>query len=141
MTDALGHRGYIFSREINNNRVPQHVQNIVVRNYADRHCIRYLLSVAEMSPDNCYIVLNDVLDNLHLVDGIIMYSLFMMPKDANTRHRIYGKILEERKSLHAAVEGITVNSKIDIERTEELFQINNILDNCLNPEEIFFAVP
>ena len=137
MTEAMGHRGYISSRRINNNRVPQHVQNIVVRNYAERHGIGYLLSATEMSPENCFIVLNDVLDNLEFVDGIIMFSLFMMPKEASARHEIYKRVLDEGKSLHAAVEGISIESEIDVERTETLFQITGILDNCLTPEEIF----
>ena len=47
-----GHRGYIFSRPFHGNRVPQHVQNMVIRDYCQRNGLNYLLSATEYAmPD------------------------------------------------------------------------------------------
>ena len=36
MPERSGHRGYIGARPLNGSRTPQHVQNIVIRDYAKR---------------------------------------------------------------------------------------------------------
>ena len=35
-TNQKGYRGYVFSRSVDNHRVPQHIQNLVIRDYAQR---------------------------------------------------------------------------------------------------------
>ena len=40
-------RGYIFCRSFMNERVPQHVQNIVIRDYCNKNNLTYLLSSTE----------------------------------------------------------------------------------------------
>ena len=136
VADKLGHRGYIASRAVNGNRVPHHVQNLVVRDYANRHDLQYLLSATEMSPENCFIVLNDVLRSLDKISGIILYSLFMLPKNFDARARIYGLLLQNGKTLHAAVENIAINTENDIQRLEEIFSLARLLDDCLPAEEL-----
>jgi sporadic carbohydrate cluster protein (TIGR04323 family) len=42
-----GHRGYIASRPVRGQDWPQHVQNLVVRDYAQRNGLHYLLSATE----------------------------------------------------------------------------------------------
>jgi sporadic carbohydrate cluster protein (TIGR04323 family) len=43
-------RGYIFSRPFMEERVPQHVQNIVIRDYCTKKGIQYLLSATPFLP-------------------------------------------------------------------------------------------
>ena len=136
MTDKLGYRGYIASRAINGDRVPHHVQNIVIRDYAIHHNLQYLLSATEMSPDSCFIVLNDVLSNLDMIGGVIMYSLFMLPKNFGARNRIYDILLQNKKTLHAAVENIALTTQDDIQRMEEIFLLSGLLEVCLPAKEL-----
>ena len=136
MTDKLGYRGYIASRAIDGDRVPHHVQNIVIRDYAIRHNLQYLLSATEMSPDSCFIVLNDVLSNLDMIGGVIMYSLFMLPKNFGARNRIYDILLQNKKTLHAAVENIALTTQDDIQRVEEIFLLSGLLEVCLPAKEL-----
>ena len=136
MSDKLGYRGYIASRPINGNRVPQHVQNIVIRDYANRQGMKYLLSATEMSPDNCFIVLNDILSGLDKIDGIIMYSLFMLPNLFDARARIYDLLLKKGKTLHAAVENTALHIEPDTRRLEEVFSLAGVLDDCLPTKDL-----
>ena len=55
-----GYRGYIFSRSINKNFIPQRVQNLVIRDFAYRKKIFFKLSLTEYNMKNCYIMLNTI---------------------------------------------------------------------------------
>src|SRR5580704_14510805 len=95
MAERAGHRGYIGARPLNGSRTPQHVQNIVIRDYARRKNLQYLLSAAEHTMPGSYMILEDILDELPRLRGIICYSIFMLPPDAVKRREIYDRILRE----------------------------------------------
>ena len=76
-----GYRGYIFSRSINQNFIPQRVQNLVIRDFATRKKIFFKLSLTEYNKKNCYIMLNSLIKDVNKIDGIIFYSIEMLPTD------------------------------------------------------------
>ena len=47
-------RGYIFSRPFMEERVPQHVQNIILRNYCEKNNYAFLLSSVEYKMNNSF---------------------------------------------------------------------------------------
>ena len=55
-------RGYIIARPLFGERVPQVVQNIVIRNYCHKHDLSYLLSKAEYSIEGSFSVLKNLLN-------------------------------------------------------------------------------
>jgi sporadic carbohydrate cluster protein (TIGR04323 family) len=124
MADRAGHRGYIGARPLNGNRTPQHVQNIVIRDYARRKNLHYLLSAAEHTMPGSYMILEDLLDELPRLKGIICYSIFMLPPDERRRRDIYDRVLHEGCDLHAAVEELAIASKDDIQAVEDILLVN-----------------
>ena len=50
-------RGYNFSRPFMGERVPQHIQNIVIKDYCMKNHLNFLLSVTEYSIPNSYFIL------------------------------------------------------------------------------------
>ncbi|HEY0909425.1 MAG TPA: LIC12192 family sporadic carbohydrate cluster protein [Bradyrhizobium sp.] len=123
MAERTGHRGYIGARPLNGSRTPQHVQNIVIRDYARRKNLQYLLSAAEHTMPGSYMVLEDILDELPRLRGIICYSIFMLPPDENRRREIYDRVLQEGCDLHAAVEEISLTSRQDIQPVEDILLV------------------
>jgi sporadic carbohydrate cluster protein (TIGR04323 family) len=123
MPERSGHRGYIGARPLNGSRTPQHVQNIVIRDYAKRKNLQYLLSAVEHIMPGSYMILEDLLDELPKLDGIICYSIFMLPPDEARRREIYARILHEGCNLHAAVEEISLASKNDIQSVEDILMV------------------
>lgn len=119
----LGFRGYIFSREIESNFIPQRVQNLVVKDYCDRNNIFFKLSATEYKMKNCYLMFNSVMKEIEKIDGIVFYSLFMLPDNQKDRFKIYKKIISNEKKLHFALEEIQLNSKKDIQKIENIYQI------------------
>jgi sporadic carbohydrate cluster protein (TIGR04323 family) len=121
-----GYRGYVFSRSIDGHRVPQHIQNLVIRDYATRRKLHYLLSATEYAMADCYLILEQVLADLAALDGVILYTMFMLPADLQHRQAIYRRLLGAGSGLHAAVEGFVLESEGDIERWENVLQTANI---------------
>src|SRR5882724_6975380 len=124
-----GYRGYVFSRSVDSHRVPQHIQNLVIRDYAARRKLHYLLSATEYSMPGCYLILEQVLADLAALDGVILYTMFMLPAAAQERAKIYRKLLEAGCRLHAAVEGFVLEDEQDIERWENVLRTADICRN------------
>ena len=53
-------RGYMFSRLFMGERVPQHIQNQVIRTYCIQNNFEYLLSAVEYSMRNSTLMLNQI---------------------------------------------------------------------------------
>jgi sporadic carbohydrate cluster protein (TIGR04323 family) len=124
MAERAGHRGYIGARPLNGSRTPQHVQNIVIRDYAGRKNLQFLLSAVEHIMPGSYMILEDLLDELPRLDGIICYSIFMLPPDERRRREVYDRVLREGCDLHAAVEEIAIASNDDIQAVEDILLVN-----------------
>jgi sporadic carbohydrate cluster protein (TIGR04323 family) len=130
MSDAAegrGYPGYVSSRPISGYRVPQHVQNLVIRDYAQRRGFLYKLSGTEYAIDHCYMMLEQLVSELPSHEGIIAYSMFMLPQRAERRLRIYQRILDVGCGLHAAVEDFVLDRQKDIARWEDVWQTHQLL--------------
>jgi sporadic carbohydrate cluster protein (TIGR04323 family) len=68
-------------------------------------------------------VLEDLLDELPRLNGIICYSIFMLPPDEARRREIYDRVLREGCNLHAAVEEICLASKDDVQAVEDILLV------------------
>ena len=115
-------------------RVPQHVQNLVIRDYCKRNRIQYLLSATEYAMDGSHLILQQVLDELPQLDGIVFYSLFLLPEQKMERDRVCKVILENKKTIFFAVEGLLMSNKTEQERIETIWQVRKTLPYC--PQEI-----
>lgn len=132
MSERRGHRGYIGSRAYFGDRAPQHVQNLVVRDYCQRQGFIYLLSATEYMMPGCYVMLEEVLRELPSIEGVVLYSLFMLPKQQERRHVIYRRVLDAGATLHGAVENISIRGEADLAAVEDIWQVRGALaDNAL----------
>ena len=106
-------RGYISSRPFLGERVPQHVQNLVIRDYCNKQSLQYLLSATEYAMANSHLVLQQVLEELSILDGIVFYSLFLLPEDKAERDSVIQIILKKEKTIYFAVEGLKISNKTE----------------------------
>ena len=125
-----GYRGYIFSRDFMGERVPQHVQNIVIRDYCSRNNMHYLLSATEYAMEDSSLILKQLINELTNIDGIVAYSLFQMPEDDFDRDDIFKKILSSNKQLHFAVEGLSLYDFVSYNRIEDIWKVKKTIPNC-----------
>jgi sporadic carbohydrate cluster protein (TIGR04323 family) len=129
MSKRSGYRGYIISRPVRGLSYPHRVQNLVVRDYATRHNLAYKLSATEYAMPGCYMMLYDVLAELPQLEGIILFSLFMLPQRTESRWKIYDLVLGAGCQLHAGLEEMVLQDRSEIENFEEMIQAVLTLPN------------
>lgn len=122
-----GYRGYIVSRPVRGSHFPQRVQNLVVRDYAARRSLPFRLSVTEYAMPGSTMMLESLLDELDALDGIVLFSLFTLPEHAAKRRRTYERVLAAGKTLHAALEQLTLSSTADITAWEDIIRVDAVL--------------
>jgi len=126
MSKRKGYRGYITSRPIFGSRTPQHVQNLVIRDYAQRKGLTYRLSATEYAMEGCCMMLHQILEELPDLEGVIAYSLFMLPQRAERRRAVCRRVLDSGARLHMAVEEFILADETDVERLENLWTIHRL---------------
>ena len=58
------YRGYVSSREINGNVIPQSLQNLKIRDYANSKNLGFKLSITEHKSNNGFLALNDLKEKI-----------------------------------------------------------------------------
>lgn len=116
-------KGYIFSRSFYGERAPQHIQNLVIRDYCKKNSYTFLLSGTEYSLKNSTYILNEILENLNQYDGIVFYSLLQLPYDIKFRNYLYSQILKKKKSLHFVVENLKIENLDDKNNIEKILKL------------------
>ena len=101
--------------------MPVSAQNILYRDYANKHGLHFKLSVNELFFPNCYLHLQGLLEELDDLEGILMCSIFMLPQDRELRERIYKRFSESGGELHFVLESIVLRTRRDMEELETLF--------------------
>ncbi len=116
--------GYISSREIDGNIIPQKVQNLVIRDYAQRNNMNLLLSSTEYKMKSSFLMFDSLINKKKQnFVGIIIYSLFML-KDYPNRKKIINKIKKNKLRIFCALEEIEIKNNTDISSLKKIFFIN-----------------
>lgn len=127
MSKRGGYRGYISSRALKfGGQTAQHIQNLVVRDYAGRNKLQLKLSATEYAMPSCYLMLEQVLDELTELDGIILYSVFCLPLDSDRRSQIYQRIFDAGATFHGAAENFPVLGAKDASRLEDIWSLRSL---------------
>ncbi len=131
-----GFQGYVTSRSFQGQRVPQHVQNLVIRDYCQGRGLRYLLSGTEYAIPGSTLMLKQLVDGLDQLEGIVFYSLFQLPESSQTRQGIYQHVLKQNKSLHFAVEALALQQEQDCQRLEDIWGVFQVMRHVPNVQEM-----
>ena len=133
-------RGYIFSRPFFDERVPQHVQNMVIREYCAQNSLNYLLSATEYAKPGCHLILDQTLSELPRLSGIVAYSLFQMPINDLARARVFDTVVSFQKTLHFAVEGLQIENRADVERIETIIKVRQVVSENYVEKDVLFPI-
>lgn len=126
MTTGGGYRGYIGSRPYFGQRVAQHIQNIVIRDFCSRRGFTYLLSATEYAMEDCFLMLDAVVEEPN-IEGIVLFSMLMLPPDAARRDALVRKAMARGLSLHGAAENVSIATREDYLRAEETWLLQSAL--------------
>lgn len=120
-------RGYISSRKTAGNFIPQRVQNLVIRDYAEKHQLKFLLSATEYAFDDFFHVFNGIYDEIESIDGVIFYSLDMLPRDYSSQKSLLTPLLDKNKKIFFSLENIKLTNSKDLYILKEISMIKHIL--------------
>lgn len=123
----LGYRGYITSRPVRDSHFPQRVQNLVVRDYAQRRNLAFRLSLTEYAMPGCSMMLETLLSELDSLDGIILFSVFTLPVNRAKRKSVFDRVLAAGKPLHGALENLVLRTAADAAAWDDLIEVNGQL--------------
>jgi sporadic carbohydrate cluster protein (TIGR04323 family) len=132
VSDRLGYRGYVTSRGFDGYVIPVPLQSLALRDYCTRNGMIYVLPVNENCFPHSYMVLEGMIQDLSAYEGVIMYSMRMLPQRADRRRGIYKKILDQGCSLHLVLEDLAVRSSKDIEKLEDLVLFDQLADRSVD---------
>lgn len=118
-----GWRGYAFSAPIAGSTIPHRVQNLVLRTYAERHGLLFLLSVFEYHHEGSTMMLESLYETLPAIEGILFYSLNMLPADRAARERLYQAVLSSDAGLRFALEEMKATNEAEIAVIEDIIAI------------------
>jgi sporadic carbohydrate cluster protein (TIGR04323 family) len=124
-------RGYVSSRPFMGERCPQNIQNLVLRDYCQKINCEYLLSGTEYAMQNSYLMLQQVIDEIPGIDGIVFYSLFQMPEIQKHRLQIYENILDKNGEIHFVLENLKITAQSEIERVENIWLVRQTMPDCI----------
>lgn len=123
-----GYRGYIGTRMAMDRSTPQHIQQMVMRDYCSKRDMHYLLAVVEYRMDGCTMVLDALLkDELDAIEGVVMYSLYLMPQSKAKRMEMYQKLFDAGCTLHMAVENLVIRNWDDAQKIEDVWLTNDVI--------------
>lgn len=132
MSELKTCRGYISSRSFGGNWVPQHIQNTIIRDYCNKKGFHYLLSVAEYAVPNCYMVLEEMVHESKRLYGIVLYSIYQLPRNESHRIRLCKSILDSGCYIISSVENIVIKNEEDLHNVNTILNINALLPECIN---------
>ena len=127
-------RGYIASGIFRGHRVPQHIQNIVIRQYCVKNNLQYVLSRAEYSENmNKYCQLWAALREGYR--NIVAYSVWQMPFNQKLRNSIFEFALDHNIRIHFACEELSVNNMYAVDDIHSLMCLQKAIDQRGDSQE------
>jgi sporadic carbohydrate cluster protein (TIGR04323 family) len=104
-----GYRGYVTSRPFGQYCIPVPLQSLALRDYCQRMNVVYVLPANENIFPNSYMVLEGMIRDLGDYEGIVMYSMHMLPQRSERRRKIFERVLEQGCSVHIVLESLVVS--------------------------------
>ena len=127
-------RGYVSSRPINGNTIPQSLQNLKIRDYAISKNIHFKLSITEYRMKKTYFALNSLKKEIGKLGGVIFFSIYQLPEEKITRRQFLNFFIKSNKKLFFALEDIEVKNKFEIEEIDLIYFISKNSHKAFNYE-------
>tara|TARA_B100000989_G_C19532870_1_gene471153 strand:+ start:876 stop:1325 length:450 start_codon:yes stop_codon:yes gene_type:complete len=117
--------GYINLRQFNGSTLSSTLQNLVMRDFCIKNGFTFNISPSEFIFNNSYTQLNSLL-NSKSISGVVMCSIFMLPKNIKERLKLYKLANKNKKKMYFVFEKISVLKLKDFNQIEELFFMRSI---------------
>lgn len=130
------YKGYIASRAVRDTIVPQRLQNLVIRTYAEKNKKKFSLSATEYIMDECFMMLRALIKDASQYEAIAIYSLYMLPKSKDLRLKFYQECLALDVEMHFAFEELVIKNESDIQLIEDILLAKDLTSLVINPTQV-----
>jgi sporadic carbohydrate cluster protein (TIGR04323 family) len=139
-TRSFNVKGYTSRRAFSGFRIPIPLQSASIRRYCeDRKYVFNHHVVENLTPDS-YLVLERVVKEAHLYDGIAMCSMGMLPKSVSHRTSLLQRCIDAEVSVHFIFEQYVVQTSSDISELNDLLSLINVMASNSNRTEMIADV-
>ena len=91
--------GYINLRPFNGSTLSSTLQNVVMRDFCIKNGFNFNISPSEFIFNNSYTQLNSLLNSKSIL-GVVMCSIFMLPKNIEERLKLYKLANKNKKKMY-----------------------------------------
>lgn len=120
-------RGYIASGPFKGNRVPQHVQNLVIKHYCESNNLIFVISRAEYFVESeSYCQLWAALTEKFR--HICFYSIWQLPSSTHMRQEVIKYCLNNNIVLHFACERLSAVTAQNFGEIEMLIKVHSSIE-------------
>jgi sporadic carbohydrate cluster protein (TIGR04323 family) len=126
MAERRGLRGYTTARPFGPYIIPIPLQSLALRDYCTRKKFGYVLPGNENNFPHSYLVLEGMVEDLSVYEGIVMCSMFMLPQRTARCRAMLQRVLDQDCHVHLVIEDFVVTSPADIDRLEETLVIDRL---------------
>ena len=127
---ASEYLGYNYAGPVGQVPIPQRLQNLCIRDYAQSKKLVLLFSAAEYFDSGQSLMLFAQFEHWEKIAGLIFYSIQLLPSDHERRARLYRRVLESGKELHFALEDLSMSTDQEQKRIERIYRLS--IDPRLN---------
>lgn len=120
MNSGKGWRGYLFSRDMGGQVIPHRVQNLVIRDAAQKNGCPFLLSAVEYAMPGSFMILKSLIEERDQVDGLVFYNTHQLPVNHDLRLALYQAFPKQQKGLLFALENLLVTDEGGIALLEDI---------------------
>jgi len=132
-------QGYISSRPFGGTRVPQHIQNAIIRDYCRQYGLQFRLSATELAMPGAYQMFEQLRQELKKLSGVVFYSIDQLPESVARRRKFFDTAISESARIHFAVERFCIFDAASAQRVEDILYLKTILPFCLSTHELCCA--
>lgn len=131
MNARQGFRGYVSARGFGPFHIPVPIQGLALRDYCARKKLVYVLPANENCFAHSYLILEGIVADLSLYEGIVMCSMHMLPQRPERRARMCRRVLDQGCALHFVIEDFAIATAADYARLEEMLIIDRLAGKAL----------
>ena len=125
--DPFNVKGYTSRRAFSGFRIPIPLQSASIRRYCEDRKYVFNHHVVENLTPESFLVLERVVAEANLYDGIAMCSIGMLPKDEAHRTSLLQRCIEANVSVHFIFEQYVVQTSSDIAELNDLMSMVQVL--------------
>lgn len=120
---AKAYLGYNFCGPVGGDVIPQRLQNLCIRDYAQSQKITVSFSASEYFDSKPSLMLFSILENMGDIEGFVFFSILLLPAEKDRRHEFFKKVVAEKKPVHFALENLSMHDQASCKRIARIYQI------------------